>query len=743
MIVIFNSDGSVNDTEFSDYVQQGSSGANMLQVAYADSNRDGLSAYLIAERPNSSVITLPAHRASFSCNGERYEGWEITITGSFTLYAGTVHCTLNVVDEDGNVQANYPFDVNVNATGNPIDANWDDKINVAQYNEYMAQLSGKAIIKRAASLSDLPLPGQMNAIFIVGEGISYDAYAWDPDSEGYRKLVNGIVALSDISQADLSGYGTGQLFYDGATDAYYQKKATAPYYELAVFGKGILGSSKLICRFASDTTVSGAYTLFGKNKLFAFNHNNKDYLYFVDWISGSDYKAYAFDIVTRKTYMNESANASDNLSTIISPTYEADLDLGTKSVLAGAFKVGDIYHTIDIVSGDMVLGTGSGDILLQPSGYALYVTSRNDYKTTEHEIANIDFVLDHYLPINSDSGALDETQYAYVCRSNATIVFKGNEIFRYAYQNNDYIVYRCVSDRKDTNLAGYDTYYAEQTLTIAKADKSFLVSGYAFDFYNKTQSEGKFATNFTAFLDTSTYVLTFTLKNANGSTLATQTIDLPLESIVTSMTYYDTYTYGGTTYHNVLVIVLATTSVPTIVPVGSLISGLEHEATIEVEDLETDLTNDQLALAEYPNARIKYGYDYYLKTNDNGTTITFTLPALSVTEVSGHTELARKSIAVTKSSGAMELTEATSSFYSKDQADALLGSKADASNVYSKTDADDKFRTEAQVDSQIDTKLSGIDRINYIQDMVNSKNYDYKYVLRSDGELVIRLTEVE
>ena len=288
MIVIFNSDGSVNDTEFSDYVQQGSSGANMLQVAYADSNRDGLSAYLIAERPNSSVITLPAHRASFSCNGERYEGWEITITGSFTLYAGTVYCTLNVVDEDGNVQANYPFDVNVNATGNPIDANWDDKINVAQYNEYMAQLSGKAIIKRAASLSDLPLPGQMNAIFIVGEGISYDAYAWDPDSEGYRKLVNGIVALSDISQADLSGYGTGQLFYDGATDAYYQKKATAPYYELAVFGKGILGSSKLICRFASDITFSRAYTLFGKNKLFAFNHNNKDYLYFVDWIIGYD-----------------------------------------------------------------------------------------------------------------------------------------------------------------------------------------------------------------------------------------------------------------------------------------------------------------------------------------------------------------------------------------------------------------------------------------------------------------------
>lgn len=742
MIVIFNSDGSVNDTEFSDYIQQGSSGANMLQVAYADSNRDGLSAYLIAERPNSSVITLPAHRASFSCNGERYEGWEVTITGSFTLYAGTVHCTLNVVDEDENVQANYPFDVNVNATGNPIDANWDDKINVAQYNEYMAQLSGKAIIKRAASLSDLPLPGQRNAIFIVGEGISYDAYAWDPDSEGYRKLVNGICALSDISQADLSGYGTGQLFYDGATDAYYQKKATSPYYELAVSGKGILGSSKLICRFADNITVSRAYTLFGKNKLFAFNHNGKDYLYFVDWISGYDYKAYAFDIVTRKTYMNESANASDNLSTIISPTYEADLDLGNKSVLAGAFKIGDIYHTIDIVSGDMVLGTGIGNILLQPGGYAGYVTSRGEgdaHKVEQYEMANADFVLDQCLDI---SNTLDELALAYASRPNAVLKI-GNSIYRYAYADSTYIYFKCADDEKSTSLGGYDTYTLNSVIRIKKADGQVERGAISFDFYNKTQSEGKFATNFTASLDNSTYVLTFTLKNANGVALATQTIDLPLESIVTSMTYYDTYTYDGTTYHNVLVIVLATTSVPTIVPVGSLISGLEHEATIEVEDLETDLTNDQLALAEYPNARIKYGYDYYLKTNDNGTTITFTLPALSVTEVSGHTELARKSIAVTKSSGAMELTEATSSFYSKDQADALLSDKADASNVYSKTDADDKFRTEAQVDSQIDAKLSGIDRINYIQDMVNSKNYDYKYVLRSDEELVIRLTEVE
>ena len=190
MIVIFNSDGSINDTDFSDYVQQGSNGANMLQIAYADSEREGLSAYLIALRPNGTAVTLPAHEASFDCNGEHYEGWEVTITGSFTLYAGAVHCTVDVVDGEEQIQANYPFDVVVNPTGNPIDGEWDEQINVAQYNSYMAQLSDKAAVKRVAGVDSLPRPGQRNAIYLVGDGAYYDAYVWDPDLNGYRILGN-------------------------------------------------------------------------------------------------------------------------------------------------------------------------------------------------------------------------------------------------------------------------------------------------------------------------------------------------------------------------------------------------------------------------------------------------------------------------------------------------------------------------------------------------------------------------
>lgn len=554
---------------------------------------------------------------------------------------------------------------------------WDSDNNMWVLNTQVPTIRSTANIKMSVNYAPLIVGGGEEELITIQVLLSYIAEKSNIDDV--------VIVVGDISQEDLSGYDEGQLLYDKTTDAYYRKKATSPYYELVNNGKGVLGSSRLLCRLTEDNaTIERALSICGSS-MFVYNPNGKDYLYFVtEQVSGST--AVAFDIETRRTFIRSGMQDSDTLASVINTTYEADLDLNNVYVKTKGVKIGDIYHTIELISGDLVLGTGSGDILLQPSEYALYVTSRNDYKTTEHEIANIDFVLDHYLPISNESGVLDETAYAYACRSNATIVFKGKDIFRYAYQNNDYIVYRCVSDYKETNMQGFDTYHAEQTLTIAKADKSFLVSSYNFDFYNKTQSEGKFATNFTASLDTTTYVLTFTLKNANGSTLATQTIDLPLESIVTSMTYYDEYTYGGTTYHNVLVIVLATTSVPTIVPVGSLISGLEHEALVEVSDISTPLTASQLALLEYPNAMITYGNNVYLKSEDNGTTITLSVPYISLTTNSGHEEATRKFIVVTKSSGAMALTSDTTSFYNKSQTDTLLGEKADASSVVTDSD---------------------------------------------------------
>lgn len=84
----------------------------------------------------------------------------------------------------------------------------------------------------------------------------------------------------------------------------------------------------------------------------------------------------------------------------------------------------------------------------------------------------------------------------------------------------------------------------------------------------------------------SDYKLTAILKDKNGNVISTSNvIDLPLESIIVSAEYYNEYTYGGTTYEKVIVITLATTNVPTIIPVGDITQGLIDEDTL-TETLE-------------------------------------------------------------------------------------------------------------------------------------------------------------
>ena len=79
----------------------------------------------------------------------------------------------------------------------------------------------------------------------------------------------------------------------------------------------------------------------------------------------------------------------------------------------------------------------------------------------------------------------------------------------------------------------------------------------------------KYGASFTASIDTTTYVMTLTLKDQDGNTLGTaQTIDLPLESVVVSGSYDSTNKK----------IVLTLQSGSTIdIPVSDLVAGLQTE----------------------------------------------------------------------------------------------------------------------------------------------------------------------
>ena len=83
-------------------------------------------------------------------------------------------------------------------------------------------------------------------------------------------------------------------------------------------------------------------------------------------------------------------------------------------------------------------------------------------------------------------------------------------------------------------------------------------------------------------INTSTYVLTLSLKNSAGTVLNTQTVDLPLESVVVNGSYDSTNKK----------IILTLESGSTIeIPVGDLISGLQSEITNE-NKLNSDLVDD-------------------------------------------------------------------------------------------------------------------------------------------------------
>ena len=575
-----------------------------------------------------------------------------------------------------------------------------------------------------------------------------------------------IVTVANISSADITGYDNGQIFYCLHNKQYYQKTTGSSFIE-AESGKGILGSVRTINRIKSiygGITLQELYNAYGYNKFIVnFGTNGNDYLCQFQLYSSALYGLRVLRLADLHSWYVKISDVplSTVFSSVVNDAYRDDIashnylttyyvpysgantnvDLGQHYLKADHIEIYSAYYQIGVVGSDLVIGTGTGDIWLQADGYAKYIT-QNTFGGVEHEIANVDFVLDHYLLLTSSSGTLNASQYLYACRDNATIKYDGY-YYKKVLENEINIVYRAITSGF-TNINGqYYSLSENKEIRIVKSSKTYSYSQNNISIYNKAQAESKFATDIELSMNSSTYVLTLKLKDANGSVLATQSIDLPLESIITSATYYDSYTYDGTTYSNVLVIVLATTSVPTIIPVGSLIQGLEHEAYIEVSDLNTDLTAEQLALAAYPNARIKYGNNFYLKSVETSTTIVFALPYLDVSTVSGHIELVKKEISVTKSSGAMVLNESTTSFYNKSQADTLLNAKANSSDVYNKQDADDKFRTESQVDDQIDAKLSGLSRVNYIEDLEEDKNYDYKFIVKEDGELVMRLTEVE
>lgn len=104
--------------------------------------------------------------------------------------------------------------------------------------------------------------------------------------------------------------------------------------------------------------------------------------------------------------------------------------------------------------------------------------------------------------------------------------------------------------------------------------------------------DGAFASSIVASIDEN-FVMSITLKNNKGETIGTtQTIDLPLESVIVSGSYDST--------NKKLVLVLENGNTIDI-PIGDLISGLQEEITSS-NKLDADLVDDTTAAHKFVTA---------------------------------------------------------------------------------------------------------------------------------------------
>lgn len=597
----------------------------------------------------------------------------------------------------------------------------------------------------------------------------------------YLKINNGIVVINKET-ADISSYDENQIFYDIVAKHFYRKIEDALVsYDIVPFNQASVSviidpltniNGRRFTHYTSQYDAINGYYAY-RIKYDGNNSTEEQAREYMSYMTGSNYLP--------KYYYNRPANTFLLMPNgqILKPQYDATngLVLYIMSRLAMYDYVHDNYvpsidvtsiltaqEVYNLVGANYKLFSYSVDDNLyfamfvpQTSGYTLIVFGETSSFETDIFTLNAlfrDIITNENLryssvpvvSISSGMTTLNPSQMAILEQNNSCISYSGRTYFK-AHDSGTSIEFVCVDyDKAVSNGSNTLTKYEISVNKTTRQTSQFNEYLYVYD---KAQIDSKIATIYNelgASIDLSidsNFDLVVKLLNQNGEVLSQGDVDLPLESIVVSATYYDTYTYGGTTYNQVLVIVLATTPTPTIIPIGQLVSGLEKEAFIQVDNIGTPLTSDQLTIANLPNARIKYGNNYFIKANDNGTNIVFANLLIGVSENSGVYTLEKQTLTVTKASGQMVTTTSYTTFYSKDQVDTLLGAKANASDVYTKAESDATFRTENQVDQQINTKISGLSRTNLIEDYEENKQYDYKYIVTQDGELVMRLTEIE
>ena len=179
MYILFNKDGSIFDTNVSEYVMQGSNLVNVIYVAFVDSEYLDWSASGNFTLPDESNSVLVGVSATFLYKGVNYTGWKITLTNNETKYNGTLGVSINLIKNE-QILYTYLYNITINETGYPLDGEWNVNINYAQFNTLMAQIATKfGVGTTALTVEELPLQGSENIIYYLDKNGYYEQYMFN------------------------------------------------------------------------------------------------------------------------------------------------------------------------------------------------------------------------------------------------------------------------------------------------------------------------------------------------------------------------------------------------------------------------------------------------------------------------------------------------------------------------------------------------------------------------------------
>lgn len=163
MYIIFNKDGSVSESQLTDYINQHSDGVNFIDISIVGKSVDEYTADGNFKLPNNEVVSATGSFTNkIKTSTGVYEGYRITLTAVVTEYQGDVALSIQVFNSDKTTLFTYPVTLYVNETtgrgGDPITQDQYEALRamMADYQLQYARSNMRSYDTLAEAIEDLP-----------------------------------------------------------------------------------------------------------------------------------------------------------------------------------------------------------------------------------------------------------------------------------------------------------------------------------------------------------------------------------------------------------------------------------------------------------------------------------------------------------------------------------------------------------------------------------------------------------